>query len=62
MLRDFNPTTRCYPRTIGEAFPNKVETAEWWYPPKRSTALRDIALGVIGIVLWVVTGYLLMKG
>ena len=29
-----HPTTRCYPRSMDEAFPNSVERAEWFYPPE----------------------------
>lgn len=62
MLRDLNPTTRCYPRRLEDAFRDPIEQAQWFYPPERNTLLRDILLGAIGIVLWVGTGYLLMKG
>ena len=27
MLKDFNPTTRMYPRTLNEAFPNNTDLA-----------------------------------
>jgi hypothetical protein len=27
MLKDFNPTTRTYPRTLNEAFPNNTDLA-----------------------------------
>ena len=44
------PTTRCYPRTTREAFPNDIENAQWWYPPERN----PMGLTVAGIVLWAV--------
>ena len=62
MLRDLHPTTRRYPRTTTEAFPDKIENAEWFYPPERSAQARDIALGVIGCVLWVGLLYILVRG
>ena len=62
MLRDLNPTTRCYPRRLEDAFRDPVAESQWFYPPERNTHLRDIALGVIGCVLWVGIGYLLVKG
>lgn len=30
-----HPTTRLYPRTLDEAFPNSVDRAEWFYPPEK---------------------------
>ena len=30
-----HPTTRLYPRTLDEAFPNAASRAEWFYPPER---------------------------
>ena len=29
-----NPTTRKYPRTVEEAFPNGPAHAEWFFPPE----------------------------
>lgn len=61
MLRDLHPTTRCYPRRLEDAFPDKVANAEWFYPPERSTHARDIILGALGCALWVATLYLLTR-
>ena len=47
-IEDLYPTTRRYPRTIEEAFPNTVERAEWFYPPDKSWGLWDYVLGGIG--------------
>lgn len=51
-MDDNNPTTRCYPRTLREAFP-KDDVATWFYPPERRWEMRDVLLALIGVVLWV---------
>lgn len=61
MLRDLNPTTRRYPRRMEEAFHDPIANAQWFYPPERNTALNDIVMGAIGIVLWVCIAYLIVK-
>ena len=30
-----HPTTRLYPRTLDEAFPNSADRAQWFYPPEK---------------------------
>ena len=62
MLKDLNPTTRCYPHTTDEAFPDKVARAQWFYPPERSVYKRHIALGLLGICMWIGIGVLLLRG
>lgn len=47
------PTTRCYPRTTGEAFKDG-EYTEWFFPPERDW--RHIALFVAGVLAWVGIG------
>lgn len=47
------PTTRCFPRTTGEAFKDG-EYVEWFFPPERDW--RNIALLVTGVVAWVGLG------
>lgn len=44
------PTTRCYPRTLNEAFPNDIENARWWYPPEQRW--QDKVFFAIAIVIW----------
>jgi hypothetical protein len=44
---DIMETTRRYPRTLQEAFPDKAEQAEWFYRPKKE-------IGVIGAFLWII--------
>jgi len=48
MLEDHNPTTRCYPRTLAEAFPESIDRAEWFYPPEENNGWRNIAHGLCG--------------
>lgn len=60
-LKDHNPTTRRYPNTLGEAFPNSVEQSQWWYPPEKNRTLGNIVLFIIGIALWVGLAYLLAR-
>lgn len=60
MLKDLNPTTRMYPRRLDEAFQDNVQRAEWFYPPERNARARDIALGLLGIVMWIGIGFLLL--
>lgn len=46
------PTTRCYPRTLLEAFPDDVENSKWWYPPEQHW--QDKLVFWIGIAAWAV--------
>ena len=55
------PTTRTFPRTIEEAFPNSLERANWWYPPERTTTWKDVAVFVVGAVLWIGLAYYFAK-
>ena len=57
MLQDKNPTTRRYPRTMLEAFPSNIETAQWWYPPERRIGFIEIALWTAGISMWIGLAY-----
>ena len=51
------PTTRMFPRTIEEAFPNSLERAEWFFPPERTTTWKNVALMWVGVVLWIGLAY-----
>ena len=53
------PTTRTYPRTIKEAFPNDIENAQWWYPPEQRPI--DKVFFAIGVMLWVALSVYLWK-
>lgn len=58
-LEDLNPTTRRYPRTLEEAFPNTVERAEWFYPPEaRRLTVVELLLWAIAVTMWVGLAYL----
>jgi hypothetical protein len=48
------PTSRCFPRTLKDAFRDDPENARWWYPPKRST--MDKILITLGVFMWVGIG------
>ena len=58
-LEDLNPTTRCYPRTLEEAFPNTIERAEWFYPPEaRRLTVVEWLLWSIALSMWIGLAYL----
>jgi hypothetical protein len=55
-MKDLNPTTRCFPHSLQEAWPTHYP--EWLEPPpKKST---DWLLGLVGIVLWMLIAALLL--
>lgn len=47
------PTTRCFPRTTGEAFKDG-EYTEWFFPPERDW--QHVALFAAGVFAWVCIG------
>ena len=51
------PTTRRYPRTMLEAFPDAVENAEWWHPPEKNYEPMNIALWMLAAFAWVGLAY-----
>lgn len=53
------PTTRCFPRTMNEAFPDDVENAEWWYPPEQRW--QDKVFMTFSVWLWIAVAIFLMK-
>lgn len=53
------PTTRCYPRTTLEAFPDDSDTAQWFFPPEQR--VRDKVFMAVGVVLWVCIAVYLWK-
>lgn len=55
------PTTRCYPRTMDEAFPNDVDRAKWWYPPEKHWTVGEILMLLAGLCLWAVLAYYFAK-
>jgi len=61
MLEDHNPTTRCYPRTLAEAFPESIDRAEWFYPPEQNNGWRNVLMGYVALVMWVGLAYYFSK-
>lgn len=60
-MKDNNPTTRMFPRTLDEAFPSSAERAEWFFPPEKNETTANIVMGTAGLLLWVCLAYLLVK-
>jgi hypothetical protein len=48
------PTTRCYPRTIEEAYPNDPSRAEWFYKPERKRNALEYAM--LSAAFWIFLG------
>ena len=57
MLEDLNPTTRCYPRTLLEAFPNSIDRAGWFYPPEQNNSWCNLLMAYVALVMWVGLAY-----
>jgi len=55
MLKDLNPTTRCYPRSLVDAFPTHYP--EWLEPPPKKRL--DGVVFYSGVCLWVLVIYLI---
>jgi hypothetical protein len=55
------PTTRVFPRSMADAFPNSVDRAEWFYPPERNTSWTNVVMLLVGVILWVGLAYFLAK-
>jgi len=57
MVTDYEgcPTTRCYPRTLLDAFPDDAVNSEWFYPPE--TTWQDRVVFWAGIFMWVAIGF-----
>ena len=56
------PTTRRYPNTTKEAFPDDVENSQWWYPPEKNNSAANYIMLAVAIWLWLGLGYFLMYG
>ena len=53
-----HPTTRLYPRTLDEAFPNAADRAEWFYPPeKQPPTVVELLLWTLGVSMWIGIAY-----
>jgi hypothetical protein len=53
------PTTRRFPRTMNDAFPNDVENAKWWYPPEQRW--QDKLFMTLCVWLWIALATFLVK-
>jgi hypothetical protein len=51
------PTTRCYPRTLAEAFPKDPENYQWFHPPVREQGKLEIVLLSVGFWVWLGLAY-----
>lgn len=62
LLEDRNPTSRRYPRTIEEAFPDSIERANWWYPPEpRKYSVVEMLMWGTGFCMWIGLAYFFAK-
>ena len=55
------PTSRTYPRTMEEAFPNDAERANWFYPPENKRGYRNAVMFIAGAMMWVALAYYFAK-
>lgn len=55
------PTTRCYPRTMDEAFKHLGCNPEWFYPPEKHPSWGNAIMFIAGIMLWVMLIYWFVK-
>ena len=51
------PTTRCFPRTIPEAFKDDPANAEWFFPPERKRGPLEYAMLSAAFWIWVGLAY-----
>jgi hypothetical protein len=51
------PTTRRYPRTIEEAYPNDPSRAEWFYKPERKRGALEYAMLSAAFWIWLGLAY-----
>lgn len=51
------PTTRCYPRTLEEAFPNDPAHAQWFFPPEREKGKLELTMLSVGFWIWLGLAY-----
>lgn len=55
------PTTRCYPRTMEDAFKHLGCDPEWFYPPEKQYTWGGAILWVAGFMMWVALAYWFAK-
>jgi hypothetical protein len=59
MIKDLHPTTRRFPRTLYEAFPQDPHLHDWIEPPPNHKSLQDILLATAGFFIWLLNVYLI---
>jgi hypothetical protein len=52
MIQDLNPTTRCFPRTLNEAFPQ--DSSNWIEEPEESIGFWDLCMVIVSLTIWVI--------
>lgn len=55
MSEEINPTTRCFPRTLREAFPQ--DAREWIDVPSEDINVWDICVIAAAVMIWVFAVY-----
>ena len=55
------PTSRCFPRTLDDAFPNDPERVEWFYPPERKRGYANAVMFIVAVMLWIGLAYYFAK-
>lgn len=55
------PTTRCYPRTMDDAFKHLGCDPEWFYPPEKHYSWSDSIMWIVAVMLWVMLAYWFAK-
>ena len=56
------PTTRCFPRTLEDAFPHGPKNAEWFFPPERERGKLELAFLSVGFWIWLGLAYWYVGG
>ena len=54
------PTSRCFPRTLKDAFKDDPENTKWWFPPPKRNTIDKVVMAV-GIAIWLGVGYYFWK-
>ena len=56
--KNHNYTTRCFPRSMREAFPNDASYSDFIEHPSEEISRHDLCMVAISLMLWVCLGYL----
>ena len=51
------PTTRCYPRTLAEAFPRDPENYVWFHKHQREKGKLELTMLSVGFWIWLGLAY-----